>query len=337
MGTEDIKLGRSWDDTVWDLTDELKLGRKIKKPSEAPKKSSWTGAGAGRPTPDSYPGKGTREDVVARLNGVAKKTRQVMVKITPGKNSKKAAVLKHLKYIGEDGKGVVYDQDGRQYAGDEVIEKELMWQWEHVGPKMPDESDTRLAYNIMFSMPEGTDERAVFEAVKKVASIEFAGHQWVMGQHFDEPQVHCHVAVKAVGMDGTRLNPRKEDLIRWRERFAYELRERGVEAEATSRALRLQRELKDKPWSVVQMQSRGEATNPMPPSIDLPRKGGARRVEKWRTNEAKTVTAYAGLIESLSKSKEAADQIVARELQASFIGKKVKDSVVERDIERSSR
>jgi len=336
MGNQDLTLGRNWEDEFWDWAFELQLGRKRKKPARSPEKSGWSGAVVRKSPPESYPGKGSREDIKARLQGVAKKTRQVMVKITPGKNNKKAAVLKHLKYIGEDGKGVIYDQDGGTYQGNEVIEKDLMWQWENVGPKMPDSSDKRLSYNIMFSMPEGTDQKAVFEAVRKVASIEFAGHQWVMGQHFDEPQVHCHVAVKAVGLDGTRLNPRKEDLMRWRERFAYELRERGVEAEATSRALRMQRQLVDKPWSVAQMESRGIQTNSSPQQDSLPKRGGVKRVKKWSENEVKAKEAYVGIIDALSQSPHQEDRLLAKELEDSAVGKKSLQSR-EKDLERSGR
>jgi hypothetical protein len=57
-----------------------------------------------------------------------------------------------------------------------------------------------------------------------------------------EPSVnpHVHLCVKARGIDGIRINPRKDDLQRWRERFAERLREHGVEAEATRRAERFQ-------------------------------------------------------------------------------------------------
>ncbi|TAL64336.1 MAG: hypothetical protein EPN79_14420 [Burkholderiaceae bacterium] len=43
-----------------------------------------------------------------------------------------------------------------------------------------------------------------------------------------------HLVVKVTAMDGTRLNPRKADLHRWREGFAQALREHGVEAAATT-------------------------------------------------------------------------------------------------------
>ncbi len=49
------------------------------------------------------------------------------------------------------------------------------------------------------------------------------------------PHPHVHLTVKAAGLDGVRLNPRKADLQRWREGFAEALREHGIEATTTSR------------------------------------------------------------------------------------------------------
>jgi len=332
VAAETLRVGRGWDDDFQGWVSELQLGRKIKKPTRsASKPSTWSGSPVGGHEPGDYQGKGSKEDVRARLNGVVRRTTQVMVKITPGKNHTFTAVRKHLQYIGEDGQGPVYDQDGREYRGKESVE-ELAWKWQHAGPKMPEQSETRLAFNIMFSMPEGTDERAVFAAVKATAAIEFAGHQWAMGQHFDRPQVHCHVAVKAEGMNGVRLNPQRAVLQRWRERFAHELRERGVEAEATRRATRLHQELIKKPWAVTRKESRGEYTNPPPEHPN------AERVEKWRNTEKRAASSYDRIIEALNRSSDAADRILAKELAESLVGQKAlktaRDSRSRPDLER---
>jgi hypothetical protein len=53
---------------------------------------------------------------------------------------------------------------------------------------------------------------------------------------------HVHLTVKTAGFDGTRLNPRKPDLQRWREGFADALREQGIEATTTSRIHRITHE-----------------------------------------------------------------------------------------------
>ena len=334
MATEGLKVGRAWDDNFHALTDELQLGRKRKKPARSSgKASTWTGKPVATREPGDYPGKGAKADIRGRLSGIARRSTQVMVKITPGKNHTMQAVRKHLQYIGEDGQGVVYDQDGREFKGMEEV-ADLAWKWQHTGPQMPEQTDVRMMFNIMFSMPEGTDERAVFAAVKATCESEFAGHQWAMGQHFDEPQVHCHVAVKAEGMDGVRLNPRHADLQRWRERFAYELRERGVEAEATRRATRLHQERINKPWAVTRLEERGEPTNPAPTM------GDAVRVEKWKSTEKRAASSYDRIIEALHRSSDAADRVLAKELAESLVGQQARqtvrqDSRTKPDLERT--
>lgn len=334
MATQGVSLGRAWDDQFQGWTDDLQLGRKLKKPAQAKRaRSGWTGAAVLARTPQAYPSKGSKADVRARLASIARGGRQVMVKITPGKNRTMRAVREHLQYIGQDGEGIVRDQNGQAYQGEEAVAA-LAWAWQHGGPKMPEASEHRLAFNIMFSMPEGTDERAVYEAVKATAAIEFAGHQWVMGQHFDEPQVHCHVAVKAVGDDGVRLNPRKADLQRWRERFAHELRMRGVEAEATRRAARMHQPKINKPWAVTRLEERGLATNP------APAQGDSTRIKQWQMNQKQAASSYAQIIAVLHRSEDAADRMLARELERSRLGAQVKretgrERIPEKGLERT--
>ena len=309
MAAQDLKLGRAWDDTFNNWTDDLQLGKKFKKPAQARAGSSvWTGSPKQARVAAYYPGKGSKADVRGRLLGIAKRTRQVMVKITPGKNRTMSSVRNHLVYIAREGEEKLQDQDGREFNGvDEV--KEVAWAWQHTGPQMAEHAEHKQAFNIMFSMPEGTDERALYEAVRKTAEIEFEGHQWVMAQHFDQPQVHCHICVKAESIDGQRLNPRKADLQRWRERFAHELRERGVEAEATRRGARMQREKVNKPWAVTRLQERGEQTSPAPSEPN------ALRAAKWAATEEKASASYSKIIAALGASNDPADRSLAEELQ----------------------
>ncbi len=316
MATENLSLGRAWDDVFYDWTDGLNLGRKFKKPRKSTAGTSvWTGASVSTHSAVDYVGKGTKDDIRARLHGVAKKTTQVMVKITPGKNKTMKSVRDHLAYIARDGEETLQDQDGQVHAGKEALQ-DVSWAWQHAGPRMENEAQHRLAFNIMFSMPEGTDERALYAAVRSTAAAEFAGHQWVMVQHFDEPQVHCHVCVKAEGDDGVRLNPRKADLQRWRERFAHELRERGVAAEATRRASRMHQERINKPWATTRIEDRGGATNPIPEKLNT------ERIKRWKDTETQAASTYDHLIEVLQRSSDAADRVLAKALDDSLRGGK---------------
>jgi type IV secretory pathway VirD2 relaxase len=56
--------------------------------------------------------------------------------------------------------------------------------------------------------------------------------------HTDEAHPHVHLVVKAVSEQGERLNIRKATLRNWRQQFATHLRELGVAANATDRAVR---------------------------------------------------------------------------------------------------
>jgi hypothetical protein len=90
----------------------------------------------------------------------------------------------------------------------------------------------------MLSMPAGTPAHGLQEAVRAFARTELWNHRYVMVLHTHQANPHIHLAVRAEGKDGRRLNPRKADLRRWRETFAERLRERGIEAEASPQITR---------------------------------------------------------------------------------------------------
>jgi hypothetical protein len=56
--------------------------------------------------------------------------------------------------------------------------------------------------------------------------------------HTDEPHPHVHLVLKAISEEGVRLNIKKATLRHWRSQFAHHLRELGVQANATERAVR---------------------------------------------------------------------------------------------------
>ncbi|MBK6674862.1 MAG: relaxase/mobilization nuclease domain-containing protein [Proteobacteria bacterium] len=83
-------------------------------------------------------------------------------------------------------------------------------------------------------MPAGTNLERVLSATQKLCREEFAlKHRYVMALHTDEPHPHVHVVLKAVSEQGRRLNIKKATLQEWRAKFAANLREQGVAANAT--------------------------------------------------------------------------------------------------------
>ena len=318
MANQSLSLGSAWDDEVLGrLTGELLLGRKHKKPAKSSGGSSgWSGASVPRVDPANFPGYGSKEDIRRRLMAIASKPRQVLVKIPKGGRKSAKQLAATFKYLTREGDEELLDHNGRVIGkGDLEGDEDLVWSWKHTGPQLDDKSDRKEAFHIIFSMPEGTDERAVLSAVRAAAAIEFAGHQYVMAQHHDEPQVHVHVLVKTEGFDGQRLNPRKADLDRWRERFAYELRERGVEAEATRRMSRLQQEKKRTPWAVNEVAKRAKKTtreiDKGRPALPDPERAGL-----WRGHVAKANDFYDGIIEKLTQSDSEDDRKLAKTLES---------------------
>src|SRR5204862_2043512 len=97
----------------------------------------------------------------------------------------------------------------------------------------------KLVHKIMLSMPPGTPPDGLLKAARKFAREEFAlKHRYALVLHTDEPHPHVHLVVKAVSEQGERLNIRKATLREWRREFALHLRDQGIAANATERAVR---------------------------------------------------------------------------------------------------
>lgn len=186
---------------------------------------------AAKPSPPSGP---ATKEKVART---AKKTAEVMVKISGGGKNMKH-IKAHMDYISRNGDVEIEDENGDIHQGMEAV-RDVRDSWAKGKIGIPYEGEKRKeAFNIVLSMPPGTDRQAVKDAAREFAKEQFGNHQYVFAAHDDEKHPHVHLAVKAVGHDGIRLNPRKGDLQFWREQFAEKLRDQGIEANATPRRAR---------------------------------------------------------------------------------------------------
>jgi len=136
--------------------------------------------------------------------------------------------------------------DGRQLSGESVT-KDLLEDWNLELEALRNRSDLtvrsggsqKLVHKVLFSMPAGTSPVKVLAAVKNLAREELGlKHRYAMVLHTDEPHPHVHMVFKAVSEQGLRLHIRRQTLRHWRQGFAKHLRELGVEANATERAVR---------------------------------------------------------------------------------------------------
>ena len=177
-----------------------------------------------------------REKLVATLG----RAPEVMVKISNkgGGAQGMAVVRRHLRYISRNGDVELEDQDGHVITGKTEL-NDLLEQWHLGGWGIPQESKRRETLNVLLSMPPGTNRQAVRDAASAFAHETFGdGRPYVFAVHDDEAHPHVHLSIHTRGPDGQRLNPRKQDLHRWRESFARQLQAYGVDANATPRIVR---------------------------------------------------------------------------------------------------
>jgi hypothetical protein len=187
--------------------------------------------------------------VRARLEAtVLRRAPQVMVKVTGGGRGM-AAIAAHFRYIAKAGRLPFEDDRGVTREGKEAL-SDLVEQWRYGGAEIPATSARREAFNVILSMPRGTDPLTVQRAAREFAKSEFADHRYVMVLHDHQAHPHVHLSVRAESNHGDRLHPRKADLQRWRETFAERLRGWGIEAEASRQATRGERHRDEPIWRV---------------------------------------------------------------------------------------
>jgi hypothetical protein len=189
-----------------------------------------------------------------------------MVKVSGGARTL-GGVGAHLAYIGRDDFEIETDMGERIH--ETASQKALLEDWDldlethwHQSERAINEPrrSPKLVHNIIFSMPPGTEPRKVLEAVRRFAVNEWAlKHRYAMVLHTNEAHPHVHVVVKARSEQGRRLNIRKATLRNWRTQFAENLRELGVAANATERAVR-GRSNTNLPDRIFRANKRGEST-----------------------------------------------------------------------------
>ena len=204
------------------------------------------GAGQGHEAGRARAGSGSRRGAPrfagssgrATLERTAARHTEVVVKVTGVKKSAQG-VASSVDYLSRQGRYELETDKGTVVHGREE-NRDLVDRWANAAPRMQvEDGPHREAYNLVLSMPAGTDPAVVNDSARAFAAKEFGeNHRWLSVLHPDTDHVHVHVMVKAAGRDGHRLQQGPEDLRRWRDAFAEELRERGVAANATSREVR---------------------------------------------------------------------------------------------------
>ena len=238
---------------------------------------------------------------------VVRRAPQVMVKVTGGGRGMKA-IAAHFRYISKNGRLDIEDERGEKMRGKDTL-PELADDWRLGGTLIDDIAEPgqrREAFNIMLSMPHGTDPLVVQRAAREFAREELADHKYVMVLHDYQANPHVHISVRAESKHGKRLNPRKADLHRWRETFAEKLRDRGVDAEATRQATRGRSRNYDPLWRIKARED-GRLRTSRPTAKSSP---------QARVTRAEAADAWMQVGRALATSAEKADRDLARSIAA---------------------
>ncbi|MEK9142294.1 MAG: relaxase/mobilization nuclease domain-containing protein [Nitrospirota bacterium] len=242
-----------------------------------------------------------------KLQAMVRRAPQVVVKLVRAPKGMKG-ISNNLTYISRDGQLEIEDQDGQVIQGKEAV-ADLKAEWRDGGMPIAADSSMRDAFHLVLSMPTRTDPLSVQRAARDFAKQEFSGYQYAMVLHTFEtdpdphpsPHPHVHLTVKAAGLDGIRLNPRKVDLQRWREGFAEALREHGIEATTTSRIHRTTHER----WKVQHFRDRktkAKVLDRQQRQTHLPRK------------QREVMHHYQQVMKTLARSDRGADRQLAVDL-----------------------
>jgi len=259
-----------------------------------------------------------------KLQAMVRRSAQVVVKLVRAPKGMKG-ISNNLTYISRDGQLEIEDQDGQVIHGKDAV-ADLKAEWRDGGMPIAADSTMRDAFHLVLSMPTRTDPLSVQRAARDFATREFSGFQYAMVLHTFETDPdpkpsshpHVHLTVKAVGLDGVRLNPRKADLQRWREGFAEALREHGIEATTTSRIHRTTHER----WTVQHLRDR---------TIKVKRLDRQKRRTHMPMRQREVMHHYQQVMKTLARSERGEDRQLAVDL-VRYLGGQGRTPETEREL-----
>ena len=263
---------------------------------------------------------------VSTMERTARRVPEVMVRIT-GRQHGGGHVLANFSYISRLGHGsdkelALHTSDGDVlHDGRDMQVLAQDWhEWE-MGDGARRAGATSIS--MILSMPTGTDPERLQEAVFAFTREEFANRSWVASLHVDRDHPHVHLTFARRDHDGRRFHPDRDDLFRYRQRFAEKLRDRGIEANATpARARGI--DPTHEPIAARKVREKGEV-----PRIDLSRTERAKRLREQGLSDpvravladrqAAVRTACERSIAELSASPSFVDQFISKNIER-FLG-----------------
>lgn len=162
----------------------------------------------------------------------ARGTPQAVVKITSFARGRDQC-CRHWSYISRKGRLELETESG-EILVDRNAHQSVLDAW---ALRFDNRKNGRDQVHIVVSAPKGVNAQAVREAARVFAQEAFAGQRYVFVLHEDKNHPHVHFAVALRGVD-KKLNPRLNDLHRWRELWAQKARAHGIELACSPRGAR---------------------------------------------------------------------------------------------------
>jgi Relaxase/Mobilisation nuclease domain len=184
---------------------------------------------------------------IEQIRRTVSRTPEVMVKVTTGGGRTVGAVAAHVSYINRHGRLDIETDEGEHVSKEG--QKALLRDWhleltagQYRKPRGQKEAPRgiKLVHQIVLSMPSPTPPEKVLAGAKAFARETFGvKHRYAMALHTHQQHPHVHLVVKAESEDGRRrLHIDKAMLREWRQDFARMMRDQGIAANATPRAVR---------------------------------------------------------------------------------------------------
>lgn len=259
---------------------------------------------------------------IMTMERTARGVPEVVVRIT-GRQHGSGHVLANFSYISRLGHGegeelALHTSDGEvlRDGRDMQILAQDWHEWEMGGGAR---RQGATSISMILSMPTGTDPERLQEAALDFARTEFANRSWVASLHVDRDHPHVHLTFARRDLDGRRFHPDRDDLFRYRQRFAEKLRDRGIEANATPARARGIDPVHE-PIAARKVREKGDV-----PRLDKSRAARAERLrEQGIPDPVKAVlagqqaavrSAHIRSFAMLSTSPLVADQMIAQSLE----------------------
>jgi hypothetical protein len=259
-------------------------------------------------------------NVRARLRAIVGRAPEVVVWLVGGSTGLQK-IGAHLRYVSRRGALAIEDEHGEKSQGLAAVQ-ELVQEWRLAGSKIPPLSGRREAHNIVLRMPVDGALEPFIDGVREFARAEFARHKFALVLH--EPQTdprcghpHVHLLVRAEGRDGARLDPRSEDIVRWRQSFADRLLERGMRVAATRPVIRGQFGGDAKIWPPERSPGAEAGTRAPRDEQDVDRNREQHQnqdQDKWaaaRNSRVQALRAWQAIAMTLAQSEEREDRALA--------------------------